>query len=168
MKANQLTDPVYSKLVSLYYARKVNYLHQATQTDFSYLDFEVLREAIQSFPELEIDVNTDLMSIDYLDGEQQFYLFRTNSAVFLVDTQGYNYPRYITKLVNYDEEDQDASMSNLDYMDGMIRLNDEEIFNACISNMIFDLKKESDFTKNELLEFLQFKVDEAFDKIKFM
>ena len=49
---------------------------------------------------LPFDDDIDLMAIDTLDGDQQFYVFHntTTDGYFLVDTQGYNYPRYITRL----------------------------------------------------------------------
>ncbi len=66
------------------------------------LEFE-LREVMESFPARYIDFNVDLMSIEDLDREQQFYIFRSDGNSYLVDTQGYTYPRYIVELEGFGE-----------------------------------------------------------------
>ena len=162
MNAGQLTDKQYGDLVKLPYSRKINNCQEARHIDCLELDPELL-SVIQSFPEIHIDHREDLLGVDTLDGNQQFYLLQNDTGTYLIDTQGYNYPRYIVKLIHLD-----LPLEPLDYMDGMIRLVDEQIFNSVISSMVSDLRKEGDFSKKELLEFLQYKVDLAFDQIKFL
>ena len=99
MKANELNEGVYEILTSIGYARKVNNFDESTVTQFGGLTDEV-KAAIKTFPVLDFDYSVDLMAIDTLDGNQQFYIFHNTAldGYFLVDTQGYNYPRYITRL----------------------------------------------------------------------
>ena len=105
MKANELKKGVYEMLTSIGYARKVNNFDESTVTQFGGLADEV-KAAIKTFPVLDFNYSVDLMDVN-LDSEQQFYVFHntTLDGYFLVDTQGYNYPRYITRLwgfVNWD------------------------------------------------------------------
>ena len=93
MKAKELNEGIYKKLVSLDYSRKENYLYKTNETEWCELDGEI-KDTILSFPILQIDWYVDLMDIEVLDGDQQFYLFESEGRTFLVDTQGYNYPRY--------------------------------------------------------------------------
>ena len=99
MKANELSSEVYEILTGITYARKANEFSEATASMFIHLEDEA-KAAIKSFPVLHFDDGIDLMTIDTLDGDQQFYIFynTTIDGYFLVDTQGYNYPRYITRL----------------------------------------------------------------------
>ena len=99
MKASELNEGVYEMLTGITYARKANEFSESTATMFIHLADET-KAAIKSFPVLDFDDDIDLMAIDTLDGDQQFYVFHntTTDGYFLVDTQGYNYPRYITRL----------------------------------------------------------------------
>ena len=103
------------------------------------------------------------MDIDDLDGNQQFFIFKNDDAFFLVDTQGYNYPRYITELISFDPEDDNAESQAFDYMDGMIRIANDQIFTAVVRNLVSDLNEEGLFDKSDILSFLQFKLDMAFE-----
>ena len=76
---------VYEKLVSLNYSRKENYLYDANEIEWYELDGEI-KGTILSFPTRHIDWFVDLMDIEDLDGDQQFYLFHSSGKTFLVDT----------------------------------------------------------------------------------
>jgi len=159
MTPQQLSTQVYEKLVSLNYARKANHFTEANNTWFNELDQEV-KDAIRTFPILYVDGRNDLMEIDNLDGNQQFFIFKNDDGFFLVDTQGYNYPRYITELISFDEEDESQAF---EYMDGMIRIANDQIFNSVVRNLVSDLNEEGLFDKSDILSFLQFKLDMAFE-----
>jgi hypothetical protein len=158
MTAQQLNPEIYNKLCSLNYARKANCFTEAAPTMFSDLN-EDLKDAILSFPKIYLDPREDLMSVDSLDGNQQFYLIENEFGAYLVDTQGYNYPRYITQLVEFDSSSIDA----LDYMDGMIKIANDQIFNSVVRNLVGDLLEEGEFHKSDILNFLQWKLDMAFE-----
>ena len=158
MTAQQLSETTYEKLIRLNYARKANYFSEANNTWFNELDQDV-KDAIRTFPVLYVDGRNDLMEIDNLDGHQQFFIFKNDDGFFLVDTQGYNYPRYITELISFDPEESDA----FDYMDGMIKIANDQIFNSVVRNLVGDLMEEGEFHKSDILSFLQFKLDMAFE-----
>jgi hypothetical protein len=159
MHATELLDEVYEKLVSLDYTRKPNSFGEATQTNFNSLSAEI-KEAINSFPQSYVDLREDLMDIDSLDGRQQFYLFTNENGFYLVDTQGYNYPRYITELVDFDQEEDDT----FERMEGLIRIADSQIFDSVVKSLVLELKQE-DFHQSDILNFLQFKLDMAISKV---
>ena len=162
MTAQQLSEETYNKLVRLNYARKANYFSESTNTWFNELDEEV-KSAIRSFPRIYIDANEDLMGVDTLDGTQQFYVVKNDVGDFLVDTQGYNYPRYITELISLDDEDDSAEADAFDYMDGAIKIANDQIFTAVVRNLVGDLLEEGEFHKSDILSFLQYKLDMAFE-----
>ena len=157
MTAKQLSEEVYNKLVELNYTRKPNSFGEATRTNFDSLPAEV-KEAINSFPQSYVDLREDLMDIDSLDGNQQFYLFTNENGFYLVDTQGYNYPRYITELVSFEEDD------TFERMEGLIRIADSQIFDSVVKSLVLELKQE-DFHQSDILNFLQFKLDMAISKV---
>jgi len=154
MKAKQLSEEVYEKLTSLNYARKPNSLSQSGDTYFDNL-FQEVQDAIRSFPLSYVDRREDLMDIDNLDGEQQFYVFYNEQGFYLVDTQGYNYPRYVTELHQFEIEDED-----LDLMESLIRIADGQIFESVVKSLVLELKEE-DFDKESILKFLQLKLEKA-------
>lgn len=96
MKACDLDDKTYKELTRLPYARKINYTDEAPTFNVSSMSKKA-QEALRNFPIKPI-VEENLMWMEDLDGEQQFYLLTEGANTFLVDTQGYNYPRYILKL----------------------------------------------------------------------
>ena len=159
MNTEQLSTQVYEKLVSLDYTRKPNSFEEATQTNFNSLSAEI-KEAINFFPQSYVDLREDLMDIDSLDGKQQFYLFTNENGFYLVDTQGYNYPRYITELVDFDQEEDDT----FERMEGLIRIADSQIFDSVVKSLVLELKQE-DFHQSDILNFLQFKLDMAISKV---
>lgn len=156
MTAKQLSEEVYNKLVELNYTRKPNRFGEATQTNFESLPVEI-KEAINSFPQSYVDPREDLMDIDSLDGNQQFYLFTNENGFYLVDTQGYNYPRYITELVSFEEDD------TFERMEGLIRIADSQIFDSVVKSLVLELKQE-DFDQSDILNFLQAKLSKAISK----
>ena len=156
MTAKQLSEEVYNALVELNYTRKPNSFGEATQTNFESLPVEI-KEAINSFPQSYVDPREDLMDIDSLDGNQQFYLFTNENGFYLVDTQGYNYPRYITELVSFEEDD------TFERMEGLIRIADSQIFDSVVKSLVLELKQE-DFDQSDILNFLQAKLSKAISK----
>jgi len=157
MKARELKEEIYIKLVSLNYSRKENYISEVNSIDYNSLDSE-LKEVIESFPIRVIDSNIDLMDIEDLDREQQFYLFHSNGNSYLVDTQGYTYPRYIVELEGFDNDEDDY----IDRMEGLIRIADDQIFNAVVKSLVIELRNEN-FCQGDILNFLQFKLDMAIE-----
>jgi len=158
MKAKELKEEIYIKLVNLNYSRKENYLSEVDSIDYNSLDSE-LKEVIESFPIRVIDSDIDLMGIEDLDREQQFYVFHTEGQAYLVDTQGYTYPRYIVKLNGIEDVTED---DYIDRMEGLIRIADDQIFNAVVKSLVFELRTE-DFCQRDILNFLQFKLDMAIE-----
>ena len=158
MKAKELKEEIYIKLVSLNYSRKENYLSEVNSIDYNSLDSE-LKEVIESFPIRVIDSDIDLMGIEDLDREQQFYVFHTEGQAYLVDTQGYTYPRYIVKLNGIEDVTED---DYIDRMEGLIRIADDQIFNAVVKSLVFELRTE-DFSQRDIINFLQFKLDMAIE-----
>ena len=155
MKASELNEGVYEMLTGITYARKANEFSESTATMFIHLADET-KAAIKSFPVLAFDDCIDLMAIDTLDGDQQFYVFhnRTIDGYFLVDTQGYNYPRYITRLWGFmNEETDDQIDDTFQRMDGSIRVADEHIFNSVVKNLVYNLREEG-FDKEDTATFL--------------
>ena len=150
MKAKEMKETIYVKLVSLDYSRKENYLSEVNSIDYNSLDGE-LKEMIESFPVRVIDEDVDLMGIEDLDGEQQFYVFHTEGQAYLVDTQGYTYPRYIVKLDGIEDVTEDPIFER---MDGLIRITDEQILTMVVKNLVYDLHGEG-FDKEDIEPFLQ-------------
>ena len=152
MTSEQLSVEVYEKLVSLDYARKPNSFGEATQTNFNSLSAEI-KEVINSFPQSYVDLREDLMDIDSLDGKQQFYLFTNENGFYLVDTQGYNYPRYITELVDFNQDIDDTFQR----MDGLVRIADVAILKSVVKSLAFDLQEEG-FDRADIINFIDAQV----------
>ena len=153
MKGKDLKSNVYAKLVSLNYSRKENYLYDANEIEWNELNGEI-KNTILSFPERQIDWFVDLMDIEDLDGDQQFYLFHSSGKKFLVDTQGYNYPRYIVQLVGFEDK-----FGSEELMDGLVRISDIKIFEAVVKSLALEFKQEG-FDKEDVVMYLQSKVKE--------
>ena len=158
MKARELKENIYNKLVSLNYSRKENFLNDVDSTNWFDLDDE-LKNTIMSLPTRPVKFESDLMDIEDLDREQQFYLLYSNGNTYLVDTQGYTYPRYIVKLDGIEDVTED---DYIDRMEGLIRIADDQIFNAVVKSLVFELRTE-DFSQRDILNFLQFKLDMAIE-----
>jgi hypothetical protein len=158
MEAKQLLSQVYHKIVSLNYARKVNDFDESGDTHFEDLDREV-QDAIRSFPITYVDPREDLMDIDNLDGKQQFYIFQNELGFYLVDTQGYNYPRYITELHGFEPQDD-----SIERMEGLIRIADSQIFESVVKSLVVELANE-DFDKSDIQKFLLHKLNKVMKKV---
>ena len=150
MKAKEITENIYIKLVSLNYSRKENDLESVNSINWFDLDGE-LKSHILSFPTRHVKFDVDLMDIEDLDGEQQFYVFISDGKVYLVDTQGYNYPRYIVELEGFDDGSNEDSF---EMMSGLIRISDEQIFTMTVKSLIYDLREEG-FHQEDIETFLQ-------------
>ena len=158
MTAEQLSAELYSKLVNLDYARKPNSFGEAPKTDFESLP-DAIKEAIHSFPVIHIDSREDLMNVDTLEGLQQFYLVENELGAFLIDNQGYNYPRYITELVGYvsKEEIEADEFEMFERMDGLVRISDMLIFESVIKSLALELKEEG-FERDDISNYLEMKL----------
>ncbi len=150
MKAKEITENIYIKLVSLNYSRKENDLESVNSINWFDLDGE-LKSHILSFPTRHVKFDVDLMDIEDLDGEQQFYLFHSNGNSYLVDTQGYSYPRYIVELEGFDDG---SNEDPFEMMSGLIRISDEQIFTMTVKSLIYDLREEG-FHQEDIETFLQ-------------
>jgi hypothetical protein len=93
--SDTLTDEQYNKLTRLDYDRKPAYPDEiGSSINFNDLH-ESIREIVANLPVVEFPGSF----FDYfLDGDQQFYLVTNKKEVFLVDTQGYDYARYVIQL----------------------------------------------------------------------
>jgi hypothetical protein len=158
MKAKEMSEEVYDELIRLDYHRKVNSVYEVnTSVDFSSFDKET-QKAINTFPVLMFNPDTDLMDIENLDGEQQFYILFTRNRNYLIDTQGYTYPRYIIGLNNLKfEEDEDDIYER---MEGLVRIADSKIFDEVTKSLAFELNKE-DFDHEDIVNYLFMKVQLA-------
>ena len=157
MKAKEIKADVYEKLVSLNYARKVNDFDESGDTHFEDLDLEI-QSIIRTFPVLYVDHRNDLMDIENLDGEQQFYIFQNELGFYLVDTQGYNYPRYITELFGFSLETEDDPF---EMMESLVRINDSKMFDFVAKSLAFELQQEG-FDREDILNYLELKLAKAF------
>jgi len=152
MKAKEMKETIYNKLVNLNYSRKENYLNEVNSINWFDLDFE-LKDVIRSFPTRVVKFDSDLMDIEDLSGEQQFYLFYSNGNTYLVDTQGYNYPRYIVMLEGFNDEDD-----KYERMEGLLRISDDMIIEQAIKSIVLDLCSEG-FDKDDIETFLQMRIE---------
>jgi hypothetical protein len=162
MKANELNEGVYEVLTRITYARKVNSFSESTASMFIHLSDET-KAAIKSFPVLEFDDDVDLMDIFTLDGDQQFYVFHntTTDGYFLVDTQGYNYPRYITRLWGFMNEQTDDQIDDTFLrMDGLVRIADVAILRSVVKSLAFDLQEEG-FDRADIINFIDAQIHGA-------
>ena len=162
MKANELNEGVYEVLTRITYARKVNSFSESTASMFIHLSDET-KAAIKSFPVLDFDDDIDLMDISTLDGDQQFYVFHntTTDGYFLVDTQGYNYPRYITRLWGFMNEQTDDQIDDTFLrMDGLVRIADVAILRSVVKSLAFDLQEEG-FDRADIINFIDAQIHGA-------
>jgi len=158
MKAKEIKEDIYDQLIRFDYHRKVNFVYEIYDSvDFKSLDKET-RQVINTFPIQVFGSGIDLMGVE-LDGEQQFHILFIGNKNYLVDTQGYEYPRYIIELKNLEFEIED---DYIERMEGLIRIADEQIFNAVVKSLVIELRNE-DFSQEDILNFLQFKLDMAIE-----
>ena len=152
MKGIEVNQMIYNKLVNLNYSRKENDLISVNSINWFDLGFE-LKDVIKSFPSRNVKFDIDLMDIEDLSGEQQFYLFHSNGNTYLVDTQGYNYPRYIVKLEGFNDEDD-----KYERMEGLLRISDDVIIEHAIKSIVIDFGKEG-FDSDDVETFLQMRIE---------
>ncbi len=162
MKAKEIKDSIYDKLVSLDYSRKENDLESVNSINWFDLDPEV-KDVILTFPNYLISFDVDLMDIEDLNREQQFYLFLSEGKVYLVDTQGYNYPRYIVELEGFDDGSSDENP--LEMMDELVRIADKNIFNSVVKSLTYDLREEG-FDQEDIDMFLEVLLFKAIQNTK--
>jgi hypothetical protein len=95
--SDNITEEQYNKLTSrtIAYERKPDHPDEIRSSiNFNELH-ESIRGIVASLPIVEFPGSF----FDYfLDGDQQFYLVTDKEKIFLVDTQGYNYARYVIQL----------------------------------------------------------------------
>ena len=95
--SDTITEEQYNKLTSrtIAYERKPNHPDDIRSSiNFNELH-ESVREIVSNLPIVEFENSF----FDYfLDGDQQFYLVTYKEKIFLVDTQGYDYARYVIQL----------------------------------------------------------------------
>jgi hypothetical protein len=160
MKAKEMSEEVYDELIRLDYHRKVNSIYEVnTSVDFSSFDKET-QKVISTFPVLLFNPDTDLMDIENLDREQQFYILFTRNRNYLIDTQGYTYPRYIIGLNNLEFEIEDED-DIYERMEGLVRIADSKIFDEVVKSLAYELNKE-DFDHEDILNYLELKIAKAF------
>ncbi len=162
MKAKEIKESIYNKLVSLDYSRKENDLESVNSINWFDLDPEV-KDVILTFPNYLISFDVDLMDIEDLNREQQFYLFLSEGKVYLVDTQGYNYPRYIVELEGFDDGSSDENP--LEMMDELVRIADKNIFNSVVKSLTYDLREEG-FDQEDIDMFLEVLLFKAIQNTK--
>ena len=158
MKGNEINQMIYNKLVNLNYSRKENDLISVNSTNWFELEDE-LKEVILTFPSRHVQFDIDLMDIEDLDYEQQFYLFHSNGNSYLVDTQGYNYPRYIVELEGFNDEDD-----KYERMEGLLRISDDMIIEQAIKSIVIDFGTEG-FDKDDVETFLQMRIEFLIKKV---
>ena len=93
--SDTITEEQYNKLTRLAYERKPDHPDEIRSSiNFNELH-ESIREIVSNLPIVEFPNSF----FDYfLSGEQQFYLVTYKEKIFLVDTQGYDYARYVIQL----------------------------------------------------------------------
>ena len=97
MFSETITDDQYDKLTSrtIAYERKPNHPDDIRSS----INFNELHESVRGIVSNLPIVEFENSFFDYfLDGDQQFYLVTYKEKIFLVDTQGYDYARYVIQL----------------------------------------------------------------------
>jgi hypothetical protein len=155
MKGNEIKKSIYEELVRLDYSRKENDLISVNSVNWFELEDELV-SVILTFPSRHVKFDVDLMDIEDLSGEQQFYLFHSNGNTYLVDTQGYTYPRYVVELNGFtDEFDEDDKYER---MEGLLRISDDIIIEQAIKSIVLDFGTEG-FNSDDVETFLQMRIE---------
>lgn len=93
--SDTITKEQYSRLTSLPYERKPDQpLDIRSSINFNELH-ESIREIVSNLPIVEFP---NSFFDFFLNGHQQFYLVTCKDRVYLVDTQGYRYAKYVIQL----------------------------------------------------------------------
>lgn len=93
--SDSLTEEQYDKLTRLAYVRKPDSPEEInTSINFNELH-ESIRSIVSNLPIVEFKTS---FFDDILNGDQQFYLMTYKDKVYLVNTEGYTYARYVIQL----------------------------------------------------------------------
>ena len=95
--SDTLTEEQYNKLTrfGINYERKPAHPDEVhSSINFRDLDRSII-EVVANLPKVEFQSS---FFDEILDGDQQFYLMTYKDRVYLVDTQGYGYARYVIQL----------------------------------------------------------------------
>ena len=153
MKGIEVNQMIYNKLVNLNYSRKENDLISVNSVNWFELEDE-LKDVILTFPSRHVKFDVDLMDIEDLSGEQQFYLFHSNGNTYLVDTQGYTYPRYVIELNGFTEEVE----TEYERIEGLTRISDVIIIEQALKSIVIDLAQEG-FDQEQVQAYLDVKLE---------
>ena len=153
MTGKEIKESIYEELVRLDYSRKENDLISVNSVNWFELEDELV-SVILSFPSRHVKFDVDLMDIEDLSGEQQFYLFHSNGNTYLVDTQGYTYPRYVIELNGFTEEVE----SEYERIEGLTRISDVIIIEQALKSIVIDLAQEG-FDKEQVQAYLDVKLE---------
>ena len=153
MKASEIKEEIYNKLVRLDYSRKENDLISVNSVNWFELEDELV-SVILTFPSRHVKFDVDLMDIEDLSGEQQFYLFHSNGNTYLVDTQGYTYPRYVIELNGFTEEVE----SEYERIEGLTPITDVIIIEQALKSIVIDLAEEM-FDQEQVQAYLEIKLE---------
>ena len=153
MKAKEMKETIYNKLVRLDYSRKENDLISVNSVNWFELEDELV-SVILTFPSRHVKFDVDLMDIEDLSGEQQFYIFHSNGNTYLVDTQGYTYPRYVIELNGFTEEVE----SEYERIEGLTRISDVIIIEQALKSIVIDLAQEG-FDQEQVQAYLDVKLE---------
>ena len=97
MFSETITDDQYNRLTSrsIAYERKPDHPDEIQSSiNFNELH-ESIRKIVSNLPIVEFESS---FFNDILDGDQQFYLMTYKEKIFLIDTQGFTYARYVIQL----------------------------------------------------------------------
>ena len=95
MFSETITEEQYYKLTRLAYERKPDHPDEIQSSiNFNELH-ESIRKIVSNLPIVEFKSS---FFNDILDGDQQFYLMTYKEKIFLIDTQGFTYARYVIQL----------------------------------------------------------------------
>ena len=153
MTGKEIKESIYEELVRLDYSRKENDLISVNSVNWFELEDELV-SVILSFPSRHVKFDVDLMDIEDLSGEQQFYLFHSNGNTYLVDTQGYTYPRYVIELNGFTEEVE----SEYERIEGLTRISDVIIIEQALKSIVIDLAEEM-FDQEQVQAYLDVKLE---------
>lgn len=95
--SDTITEEQYHKLTgwTINYERKPDQPREVRAS----MNFNEIHESVREIvAKLPIVKFKDSFFDGILDGDQQFYLMTYEDKVFLIDTQGYNYARYVIQL----------------------------------------------------------------------
>jgi hypothetical protein len=98
--SDTITDEQYRKLTrpTLDYERKPNHPNDVRSSiNFGELD-KSIQGIVSNLPTVEF---LNSFFDNTLDGDQQFYLMTYNEQIYLVDTQGFKYARYVIRLKDF-------------------------------------------------------------------